>query len=254
MTFPLLDIADPVERPEDWGTNVAICVPGIGTPFNAWSCLAVDRMPDLGVMGGGTQCFPRWRYRADGSREDNLRLDAFPGADHDTAFAYVYGVLHVPEWRSRFRDTLRRELPRIPVVLDRLSLVAEVGRGLLAAHLGYESARPYRLTVEGADRRVVKRMRVEDGGRAVRLNDTTRVTGIPPGAWSWKVGDRSPLEWVIAEYRVHVDPETLIVNDGAAALGERAPEVIGQMVTTAMESALLVRRLAGAMGWDGMRQ
>ncbi len=124
--------------PEADTENRAICLPGIGSsqPF---SVLMVDHMPDLG-LNSATQCFPRYRYEKPdesnknqesisttencGGRIDNITdfaLNKFQTHYQDATitkddiFDYVYGVLHAPDFRAAFPNSLSKELARVPL-------------------------------------------------------------------------------------------------------------------------------------------
>ncbi len=121
--------------PNDSSTNRAICVSGIGStkPF---SVLATDVLPDLELVSKG-QFFPRYTYPgttdqiatngfdfpAEG-RIDNITDIALqhyrrfhPGKEvtKDDIFEYVYGILHAPDYRTRFERNFPKELPRVPI-------------------------------------------------------------------------------------------------------------------------------------------
>ncbi len=79
-----------------------------------------DRQPQT-----GSQCFPLYTYALDGKlRRDNITdwaLAQFqeqygPGVTKRDIFHYVYALLHHPEYRERYKENLKRELPRIPLV------------------------------------------------------------------------------------------------------------------------------------------
>jgi len=95
---------------------------GMNWPFFALAgnCL-VDVLPQ-----GGSQSFPFYTYDEDGTnRRENITnwaLEYFRehyGDDKITKwdiFYYVYAVLHHPEYRAKYAENLKRELPRIPLV------------------------------------------------------------------------------------------------------------------------------------------
>ena len=71
------------------------------------------------------QCFPLYTYALDGKlRRDNVTdwaLAQFqdkygPDVTKRDIFHYVYGLLHSPEYRERYKENLKRELPRVPLV------------------------------------------------------------------------------------------------------------------------------------------
>jgi len=56
----------------------------------------------------------------------------------------VNGVLHHPEYREKYAENLKRELPRIPLAKDFRDF-AEAGKELARLHIGYESLEPWPL-------------------------------------------------------------------------------------------------------------
>ena len=70
-----------------------------------------------------------------------------PEVIKDEIFHYVYGLLHSPEYRTRFAADLKKMRPRIPQVArtDRFRAFAEAGKALSDLHVGYESLEPHLL-------------------------------------------------------------------------------------------------------------
>jgi predicted helicase len=62
-------------------------------------------------------------------------------------FYYVYGVLHSPEYRTRFAADLKKMLPRIPLTQETNDFRAfsTAGRELAKWHLNYETVEPWPL-------------------------------------------------------------------------------------------------------------
>lgn len=228
--LPLLPVAEGAA----WEPGArAICVPGpVGSPRCAWSCLMVDRLPDLGLLGA-TQVYPRWRYGARmGDRVSNIlpaavaharRRYGDPTITADDLWDLVYGVLHAPDYRRRFETDLWRGPPRIPHPPD-WRLWAAAGRRLGDLHVGYESCPEYplRAIVCSADGRlpaehlrIERPMRYADEGRTIVVTDHVRLTGIPAEAHRYEVNGKSPLGWFITMYRITRDQQSGIVNDPA---------------------------------------
>src|SRR5699024_2940913 len=68
----------------------------------------------------------------------------------DEIFAFVYGLLHSPDYRTRFAADLKRSLPRIPrIEADDFHAFASAGQRLLDLHINYENAERYPLTITG---------------------------------------------------------------------------------------------------------
>lgn len=142
-------------------------------------------------------------------------------------FFYVYSLLHHNGYRERYEADLKKMLPRIPKVSD-FHAYAAVGRELADLHVNYESVEAYpqvhaewtMLTPsdDWSKYRVTKLAWGKAGGRGkdmTRLvyNEYLTFTDIPPEANDYKIGGRSPLEWMIDRYKITTDKKTGIVND-----------------------------------------
>jgi predicted helicase len=84
---------------------------------------------------------------------------AYPGAGEgksltkEDLFYYIYGLLHSPDYRSRYADNLGKELPRIPAVktFSDFRAFSQAGRDLAHWHLNYETVECFPgVAVEGA--------------------------------------------------------------------------------------------------------
>ena len=77
-----------------------------------------------------------------------------------------------------------------------------MGQRLLDLHIGFESVEPFGLVREDLDgdaKRIILRADHEAG--IIRLDDQTRLTGVPESAWRYRLGSRSALEWVLDQYK-----------------------------------------------------
>ena len=101
------------------------------TPERPFACLISDCIP-VNVMTGGfgspTQCFPFYTYDEDGTnRRENITewaLTHFRTHYRDDTitkwdiFHYTYGLLHHPDYREKYQENLKRDLPHIPFAQD----------------------------------------------------------------------------------------------------------------------------------------
>ena len=235
--------------------NYGVVLTDAGSHFE-FCAIATDLLPNLHLLDTG-KFFARYTYEAVDSRaaqgaldfgtsddvviEGYRRLDnitdetltayrAWYGDDvtKDGIFAFVYGLLHSPDYRSRFAADLKRSLPRIPrVEAGGFAAFAEAGQQLLDLHIGYEDVEPWPLTVTGdqppAGEDPYAWFRVEKlkwGGSArdkdrsrIVYNPRVSITGIPDEAHEYLLGSRTAVEWVIDRYQVKTDKPSGIVND-----------------------------------------
>lgn len=140
-------------------------------------------------------------------------------------FYYVYGVLHSPEYRSRFGANLQKELPRIPLSRNFREFCA-AGRALAKLHLGYEEIEPWPVKEVGSSFLPGPVQKIKWGKRkdpdtgkkvddhtVLIYNENLVIKDIPEAAQRYTVNGRSPLEWVIDRYQVKIDKASGIVND-----------------------------------------
>jgi predicted helicase len=193
-----------------------------------------------------------------------------PAVEKDDVFFYVYGILHSPDYRSAFAADLRKSLPRIPLVsaAEDFWAFAGAGRELARLHTEYEAVEPWpeleRAFAAGFDDghpdayRVLKMKhpkvidpatgaKVEDRGRIV-YNDWITIEGIPERAYSYELGSRSAIGWVMDAWRVRTDRASGIVNDPNDWASERDDptyilDLVGRVVTVSMRTLDLVEDL-----------
>lgn len=216
--------------------NLLICVSpadeGKFSPF------ITDKITDL-HFNGDPQCFPLYWYEEarqgtlDGFGDDLERRDGISdwilnearkryGANvsKEDIFYYVYGFLHLPSYRERFANELKKSLPRITLVDDAKKFweLSRAGRQLADIHLNYESQPPHEgVEVIGAEKNnfVVKKLRFASKNDRTTLiyNDFITIKNIPSRAFEYVVNGRSPLEWIIDRYQVKTDSASGIVNN-----------------------------------------
>lgn len=229
-------------------TNLAITTNGAGAA-KEFSCFMANVIPDLNIQAGGTQCFPLYYYEE--APQDDLLGKAGAGphirrdAITDTALAafrktyadnkiskedlfyYVYGILHSPEYKTRFEADLKKQLPRIPYARDFWPF-SKAGRELAHWHLNYETVEPYPLQHAGqldlgdaALYRVQKMAwaknrvngKLTEDKTTLIYNSRISLAGIPPEALEYIVNGKPALEWVMERYQVTTDKDSGIVND-----------------------------------------
>ena len=241
----------PVLFPKVNSENMAICIAGIGAQKD-FSALIVNQIPNLHCQHTGL-CFPLRYFQAPektdekqielqsaqgGWRENvsEFALKEFRAAYKDAKigkediFYYVYGVLHSPEYKTRFAADLTKMLPRIPLAEDFWAF-SQAGRDLAKIHLNYETAAPYAVKEEKSELALdesrlylVEKMRF---GKTVRTataapeTDKTKIiynghitlTGIPPAAYDYIVNGKPAIEWIMDRYQLATDKDSGLTNN-----------------------------------------
>ena len=126
----------------------------------------------------------------------------------EAIFHYCYAVLHDPLYREKYAQNLKREFPRIPFYKDFWQWAAW-GEALMALHIGYEGVAPFALTrtdVPDAKTRAAglepkAMLRADPATGSIALDSETTLSGIPAEAWTYKLGNRSAIDWVLDQYK-----------------------------------------------------
>lgn len=192
-----------------------------------------------------------------------------PGITKDDIWEYLYGVMHAPDWRERYRHDLQRSLPRVPLAAD-FEAFRRAGRELMDLHIGYESCPEW----EGVDclvdgfpdgegradpeaYRIKNKMRWnrvknedgrwEDDRTELHVNDRCRLVGIPAEAQDYRVSGRSPLDWAVDSLRHKLDKQSGITDDpnGWHAWADNPFELIRYLRRLVYVSARSARIIAG---------
>ena len=146
----------------------------------------------------------------------------------DDIWEYLYGVMHAPDWRERYKHDLQRNLPRVPLA-DDFEAFRAAGRALMDLHINYETVNEYPLVClvdnevdEGeADPsvyRIDKRMRWAKNGKetnrsVLEINHRCKLIDIPDEAHQYTVSGRTPLDWAIDSLRFKHDKPSGITDD-----------------------------------------
>jgi predicted helicase len=269
--------------PSNHYTNLAIAVPSTGSRQD-FSVLIVNVLPDLHLAPDAVQCFP-WSvyekksgsvtpdffdetHREEFTRHDGItdwalqqcRVRYGPSVNKEDIFYYVYGLLHAPDYRSRFATDLKKMLPRIPFVERQEDFWAfsHAGRELAHWHLDYETVEPWELTeqttreeeVAAATYRVQKMRwgKAADGAvdkTVIHYNADITLEGIPLEAYDYVVNGKSAVEWVMERYQVKTDKDSGIVNDPNAWSDD--PRYILDLVKRVVRVSMETLRIVGEL-------
>ena len=264
--------------------NMVISCTGVADR-KGFSALCANHVPNLHLTDTG-QCFPLYWYEKPepkaGKANDDLfstasaQTDEYGYIRHDaitdwalTAFRkqyqdetitkedifwYVYGILHSPEYKTRFAANLKKMLPRIPFASDFWGF-SKAGRALGELHLNYETISPWPSVVEekkGFDiepdsfYRVTKMAFGKKDGKpdktVIAFNPNVTLREIPLRAYEYVVNGKSAIEWVMERYQVTIDKDCGIKNDPNdwSDNPRYILDLLKSIVTVSMESVRLV--------------
>jgi predicted helicase len=281
--------------PEPGIENIAITVraPGSSKEF---STLIVNHIPDLHLIGD-IQVFPLYIYeRVTESTNQNISIfDNHPDSEVITTpsgnryirnenitdwaleeyrkryggdvtkediFYYIYGLLHSSEYRERYRNDLKKVLPRIPFVSSAGDFWAfsNAGRRLAELHLNYETVEPWPLkeeikgdpndlvTYKVSKMRFRKTRDRQDDKTTIIYNENITLSGIPLEAYEYVVNGKPAIEWVMERYQVSRDRKSGIINDPNKWLEEQDNpryiiDLIKRLVRVSVETMKIIEGL-----------
>jgi predicted helicase len=268
--------------------NKVICTTGAGNR-DAFSVLISDITPDLHMSdkSGASQCFPLYLYekvddasgtlfkskettdgyhRRDAITDSILKVfrDAYgPKVTKEDIFYYVYGILHSPEYRTRFAADLKKMLPRIPLTKETKDFKAfsQAGRDLAHWHLNYETVEPFQGIVEHTthfnfdpeELFRVEKMKFNRGNKVIDkttiiYNSKVTLSKIPLEAYDYVVNGKPAIEWIMDRYQVTTDKDSGIKNDPNDWSKEHNDpryiiDLVKRIVTVSLETMKIVKKL-----------
>ena len=166
-----------------------------------------NRLVDKTIMSSkdNANVFPLYLYPENGSMETERKanLDEKIWADINTAigkeaapediFDYIYGVLHSPAYRAKYKEFLKVDFPRIPYPKDAAEFEHYRGLGheLRELHLMHNvPASPVAFPEAGS--MVVEQITYD--GDKVRINGDQYFANVPAGAWNFYIGGYQPAQ------------------------------------------------------------
>lgn len=165
-------------------------------------CFVSNRTKERGYV------FPLYLYEENMGRiEKRVNMDsaivakigaAIGGeASPEDIFAYIYGILHTPSYRKKFKEFLKSDFPRIPYPKDaaQFKTVAEVGRSLIDTHLMRDAApglSETRARFPKMGSNIVDEVRFDEG--RVFINAEQFFDNVPQISWEMPIGGYRPAE------------------------------------------------------------
>lgn len=276
--------------------NLVICINQGAKATDGFIALMTNQIADL-HFNGDSQCFPRYIYTSTASSkkeepdlfksaEENSKTAASEGfikedavteeaLEHfreaypenaiskDDLFYYIYGILHSPDYRTKYANNLSKELPRIPRVAtyEDFKAFSEAGRKLADLHVNFEKQPRYKgVTVkmrEGNTFRVTQMKWGKIAGKTgnaakdkTRLiyNEDITIENIPLEAQEYVVNKKSALDWIVERCRISIDKDSGIVNDFnqyGEELGDPAYpyDLFLRVITVSLETMKIVKEL-----------
>ncbi len=126
------------------------------------------------------------------------------------------GINTDPVYRDKYALNLKREFPRVPLCGNSVAHFerwAAWGAELMALHIGYEDVEPWpvqrsnepdtKARAAGQQPKcILKSLPDADGSSGrILIDSETTLADIPTQAWSYRLGNRSALDWVLDQHK-----------------------------------------------------
>ena len=202
---------------------IAINSPGNNKDFHS---LISDTVTDLHLTGD-SQCLPMYVYDNEGKPVENITdwaLDKFrkhykteivttkpkkgkPDFEgkvitKQDIFHYVYAVLHNPAYLQLYGQNLKRDFPKIPFYSNFFKWV-DWGKALVELHLNFETVPAFKLkeVITKGITNPKLRLKVDKESNLIIIDESITLSGIPPEAWKYKLGNKSALEIILDQFK-----------------------------------------------------
>ena len=138
------------------------------------------------------------RLRGNDNQEEHITTP-------EQVFDYIYGVLHTPSYRERYKEFLKIDFPRIPYPknAEEFNRIAAVGEKLRKLHLMQEIPQPLTVSFNTPSDNVISDLRYEkeipdqvgdDKVGKVFINKTQCFENVPELAWNFYIGGYQPAQ------------------------------------------------------------
>lgn len=215
---------------KEWGDGNLVITTSGRSATKEFSTLVSSNVPSMDLLEK-TQGYMQFNNETDASEliydANNINFSVWkkyrlPESD---VFPYIYGLLNSQGYQEKYRNDLRKDLARIPIVKEKKKYV-EIGRKLMKLHLNYENIPVYDkvdIKLSNDPSYKVNKMsfgkkRNEEGklkkNRSIIIfNDSITISNIPEKAYKYVVNGKSAIEWIMDQYQVKTDNKSKITDD-----------------------------------------
>ncbi|GAA8099144.1 hypothetical protein HpNP05_08270 [Helicobacter pylori] len=227
---------------------------GNGKDFSA---LVSDFISDYGLISPN-QAYPLYYYDDLGRRDyaiSGWALNLFRKHYGDNLIAeeeifyYIYAILHHKGYLEKYKNSLKKEDPRI-ALSDDFKELSVLGKQLAELHLNYESGEMHtsvkHTTLMNAEEKGyydVEKMTKK--GDCIIYNQNITITKIPDKAFKYVVNGKSAIDWVIERYQKTMDKDSLIENNpNDYAGGKYVLELLCRVIKLSEKSVDLIEKIS----------
>ena len=204
--------------------NLVICHSGPSST-RAFQAIMVNKLFGLDIVEK-TQSIPLYLYDSVGNKAININQKTISevekqiskSIDPEAIFYYTYAILNSPKFTEKYSNELLKGYPRI-IIKDGFLELAELGKELGDIHINFQKQKEYNLKVE-----VIKNLQEPkkilnyiSSKNIVELDENTIISGFPQDVSQYRLGLRSPIEWILDRYSPPSKPkfeyEKVLITD-----------------------------------------
>lgn len=241
--------------PNKHDQNVVINT-GVGNGKN-FSALVSDCISSCDLISHN-QAYPLYYYDGLGNRHyaiSGYALNLFRRHYEDNSIAeeeifyYIYAILHHKGYLEKYKNSLKKEAPRV-ALSDDFKELSMLGKELGELHLNYESGEMHAsveyTTLMNAEiegyydvEKMIKK------GDCIVYNKNIAITKIPQKAFEYVVNGKSAIDWVIERYQKTMDKDSLIENNpNDYAGGKYVFELLCRVIKLSEKSVDLIEKIS----------
>lgn len=164
------------------------------------------------------QIIPLFIYDEFGNKQTNLNDNLKKSIEKqfeykitdEILFFYIYGVFNKPDFTHKFKDELRKGFPRVPIY-NSFKEISKLGADLAELHINYNKIKEFDLIVKNVNNIQNPKIKLSynKNKNIIELDENTIIENIPLEIFTYKLGLRSPVEWVLDQYK----PTTKVKSD-----------------------------------------
>ena len=228
--------------------------------------LASDTIVGLDTLEK-TQCIPLYYWTKEGQKRSNVTeygLNKFRKHYKDETITaesiwhYCYAVLHLSNYREKYAVDLKRSFPRIPLLgstKEDFTHYQSIGQKLGKLHINFTTVEPFVCQREEANSKetnkefvLLPKLKSDSANGTIRIDNQTTLTNIPPIAWSYRLGNRSAIDWPLERYRQALKIKDPTIAELVAPLSftehkQAIIDLVCRVITVSLQTVELLQTL-----------
>ena len=186
--------------------NIAVCLIKVNSSSDGlFKVIVTSGITDKTILSSkdNVNIFPLYLYSEDGTvkmpnfnEEIVQKIEESLGEtiDPQELFDYIYAVLHSPNYRTKYKEFLKIDFPRIPYPENKEEYhrLVDLGGQLRRLHLMQEVPTPQHAKFDNPGSNIVDKPEYKDG--CVWINKEQCFADVPEKAWNFYIGGYQPAQ------------------------------------------------------------